>query len=222
MQSGRIHGRASKLGAAGFTLVELMMVVIIVGVLAMLAVVGFRRLVSEAHTTEATQMVNSIRVAQEAYHAETGAYADLTPNSSACVTGISCSYFYPQVPDGASTGVGDFKATWGSPCGAACNAGVDWIQLAIHPSGPVMFGYTTMAGFASSATLASSLGGNTPPTTIGETGGGLTPLTISWPTSSATDWYFISATGDEDRDGYPTVVAASTFSNDLIMWGEGI
>ena len=163
-------------------------------------------------------MVNSIRVAQEAFHAETGQYADLTPDATSCVSTVSCSYFYPQKPDGASS-VGDFRASWGAACGGACNSGVDWIQLAVHPSGPVMFGYTTMAGFASSGALQSALGQKAPPTSIGA---GSAAISVTWPTSSPSDWYFISATGDEDRDGVPTVVAASTFSNDLIQWGEGI
>ena len=61
----------------GFTLVELAVVVTIVGVLAVLAVVGYRRLITSAHLTEATGMVNGIRVAQESYHAETGVYATI-------------------------------------------------------------------------------------------------------------------------------------------------
>ncbi len=55
----------------GFTLVEMMIVVVIVSVLATLAVLGYRKIVQSAHVTEATSMVNNIRVAQEAYHAET-------------------------------------------------------------------------------------------------------------------------------------------------------
>src|ERR1700722_20113638 len=62
----------------GFTLVEMMIVVAIVSVLAMLAVVGYRKLIMSAHTTEATQMVQSIRTAQEAYHAETQTYVSTT------------------------------------------------------------------------------------------------------------------------------------------------
>jgi prepilin-type N-terminal cleavage/methylation domain-containing protein len=50
----------------GFTLIEMMIVVVIVGVLAMLAVVGFRKLVQSSHVSEATNMVQNIRVAQEA------------------------------------------------------------------------------------------------------------------------------------------------------------
>ena len=213
MVSRRPHPRE-----VGFTLVELMIVVVIVGVLAVLAVVGFRKLISEARTTEASQMIQSIRVAQESFHAETGTYDDLAAGDiTACVTSVTCAYFYPHKPDGVST-VGDFKASWGLPCGGACNAGTDWLQLAVHPPGPVMFGYTTIAGFASNGSPVSAHNVS-PPSTMGTTGAS---IALNWPTAGTpTDWYMISATGDEDRDGIPCVLVATSFSGDLIISGEG-
>jgi type IV pilus assembly protein PilA len=115
---------------AGFTLVELMVVVVIVGVLALLAVVGYRKLVQSAHVSEATGMVNSIRVAQESYHAETQIYANISPNLQT---------YYPAAPSyGVLTG-------WGAAC-SNCNAAASWAQLPVHVDGPVTFGYATVAG----------------------------------------------------------------------------
>ena len=197
----------------GFTLVEMMIVVIIVGILAVLAVVGFQKLIGEARTTEATQMVQSIRVGQEAFHAETGTYADVSPKL--CVD-LTCTNFYPHVAVGAGV-PGSYKVAWGLPC-TDCNAGTDWLQLSVHPAGPVMYGYSTIAGLASAGAPSSTIGHQPIPTTIGtaQYAIGITP-----PTSAPSDWYMITAVGDEDADGIPCVVAGSSFSGDLLISGEG-
>jgi type IV pilus assembly protein PilA len=199
----------------GFTLVELMIVVVIVGVLAVIATVGFRKLVGTAHTTEATQMIQSIRVAQEAFHAETGTYADIS--KGLCTTSATCSFFYPQVPDGAGSTVGDFKASWGVPCGtSACNAAMDWLQLPVHTQGAVMYGYTTIAGVAGQN--VSAVGQVAFPAFIGS---GTTAISVSAPATPTSDWFLISAVGDEDMDSQPCVVFGSSFSSDLTVWNEG-
>src|SRR5690606_23219095 len=71
----RTHRR---IGPRGFTLVELSVVVVIVGVLATLAFVGYRRYRATARMAEATRMTTGIRVAQEAYKSERGLYANVS------------------------------------------------------------------------------------------------------------------------------------------------
>jgi prepilin-type N-terminal cleavage/methylation domain-containing protein len=177
----------------GFTLVELMVVVMIVGVLSILAVVGFRKLVGESRGAEAVYMVNAIKVAQESYHAETGSYANLSPSLCASTT---CTALYPQAS--ASVTLGDVKVGWGVACGGACNAGMDWSMLPVHVQGGVMYGYSTVAGSAGGTI---SFGSVTWPS----------GYTINVPTGSTpADWFAITGVGDEDMDTVPAVVFGSS------------
>ncbi len=182
----------------GFTLVELMIVVTIVGILAVLAVVGYRKLVTESHVSEATNMVSNIRVAQEAYHSEAQQYASIS---------ASLTSYYPS-----STPTGKVMTAWGGPCGAACGTTVtEWSPLPLHVDGPVLFGYATIAGSA-------GIGSGPTPASVTVNGSVLT--FVANPT---TDWYVIAAHCDLDSsgDGIDTTVYSTSWSNQVFIDHEG-
>ena len=64
----RFHGRK------GFTLIELMIVVVIIGILAALAIPRFMQATTKSKQSEAKQLLKQIYTMQRAYRQETGAY----------------------------------------------------------------------------------------------------------------------------------------------------
>ena len=174
----------------GFTLIELMIVVAIVGLLSVLAVVGYRKIVLSSHTSEATHMVQAIRVAEEAYHAETQTYVGTSLDAA--------SSWYPAAAPGA------FKTGWGvyGACTLSAPTSGCFQLLPVHVDGPVMFGYATAAGIAGSA-----LTGGWPLT--------LAPPAPTPPAVTTTDWYWVTAYGNINGDGISTAwVMGSSFTND--------
>src|SRR6476469_6898879 len=98
-----MQNRMNKKGNAGFTLVELMIVVAIVGVLAVLAVYGVRKYIANAKTAEAKNSLGQItKDAQTAFEGETMAPAVLPVGQSTAVLRAMC---------GPATGSGPIPAT---------------------------------------------------------------------------------------------------------------
>lgn len=60
---------------AGFTLVELMIVIVIVGILAAVAVPIYQGNITKAKMTECDSALGTIRTAERVYYAENGKYA---------------------------------------------------------------------------------------------------------------------------------------------------
>lgn len=111
-------------GSRGFTLVELGVVIVIIGILAVIALVGYRKIINSSKLTEAKHMLGAIRIAEEGYKADNGDYLNLG--------GIHCP----------SDGMTEARFAFDNP---ACNGG-QTAQLGIHVDGPVRFGYAVWAG----------------------------------------------------------------------------
>lgn len=116
-------------GQSGFTLVELMVVVTIVGVLATIATVSFQRYVFSSKITEAQSMIQSIRVAQESWKAANGSYFNVSEE---------LDQYYPAGTPG--TAKRNFWRNSGSELEAR------WRLLNPTVPGPVMFSYSVVAG----------------------------------------------------------------------------
>jgi type IV pilus assembly protein PilA len=123
----------------GFTLIELMIVVVIMGVLASLATYSVSNYIQKSKMTEAREVVGQIMSAQEAYFDEVGAYMDVTGTASAD------SGYYPN-----GTFDGQTRIQWGGADSCATGGETCMLRfrrLGVFVNQPVMFRYasTTLA-----------------------------------------------------------------------------
>jgi type IV pilus assembly protein PilA len=124
-----IDARRRRRLAQGFTLIELLAVVAMIGILAALAIVGYRRYLNASHAGDAKVLLGSIRIAQENYRAETLTYLG-------CSTDFAVATLYPATPDGQ-------RRHWvnGSHGNAAC-----WRLMNVVTDSPTRYGFAVIAG----------------------------------------------------------------------------
>ena len=100
----------------GFTLIEIIVVMLIVGILATLGLTQYTKVVEKGRTTEARSILGAIRTLQETYKLENGVYtSDITKlpldvpigDTGICLAG-SAFFFHYKIDAGATAT--DFKA----------------------------------------------------------------------------------------------------------------
>lgn len=176
-----------------FTLIEAMLVVAIVGVLALLATLAYRRWVHTAYVAEAQEMVANIRTAEASFYNENGGYLSVS-------TGLGPGNDYPAATPGK------FKTAWGGAC-ATCALGTGWAALSIQPNAPLAFGYSLLANNASA-----------PPASVSSATVNGQAL---FPTPMTAPWYFVEADADMDGNGVFTRVYGMSSTNRIFVDNEG-
>jgi type IV pilus assembly protein PilA len=175
---------------AGFTLVELMVVVAILGVLATVAIVSFRKYTLRAHVSEAYGLLGMIRMRQESYRSEFSQYCDVSSPSHTGADG-SIGSSWPTSPPGRT------------PVDWYASLPVEWTQLGIRPSGLVYYRYDTVAG--NPGITPSILGSN-----LNYGAGG----------SNQDAWWAAHAYGDLDGDGLKSTFEATSLNNTIWFQNE--
>jgi prepilin-type N-terminal cleavage/methylation domain-containing protein len=189
----RIAPSRSRRRAAGFTLTELMVVVVITGVLASLGFAALSKHVSSAWGAEALNMVQSIRGAQERWRAEHMMYLDVSSSDT---------NWYPTDPT-QPLNREQLNPFFYDPTSGVHADNTRWLLLRPTVTGPVRFGYMVNAGSAGEAMTAPAAG-----------------PAVTWPTPRD-NWYVIQALGDTDWGGTTSYYRASSLDGEIYTTRHG-
>jgi type IV pilus assembly protein PilA len=157
----------------GFTLIELMIVVAIIGILAAIAIPNFLRFQLKAKSSEGKTNLAAIRTAEESYYSEFGVYVSSNPSPSAILNNQKTAF---TNTDGANKG---FDRLGWSPEGyvffnyavggnASFSEFTATAMADIDDDGTVqVWGYNKGTAVAKGHTCLLGTGGLSPPETVG-------------------------------------------------------
>ena len=112
----------------GFTLIELMVVVVILGILAAVAIPFYNNYIFRSRTAEATVNINGIRTLEESWFAENNRYCDAVGDCNTGAAGVQvCCAAAPAGAPGKQT------RNW-LPAAVA-----DWALLGFAPTGSATY-----------------------------------------------------------------------------------
>jgi prepilin-type N-terminal cleavage/methylation domain-containing protein len=179
-------------GARGFTLIELMVVVLIMGILAAIGLSSFVRHIALSKNTQALAVCRSIGVAQERYRTLNGVYLDVSQGN--------LNNLYPV----ADPGLNHYHF-WGRPAQATY---ANWVDLAPEVPVYVRYSYAVVAGLPNGAAAVAwpALGVSQAPV---------------WPVTVNDPWYVIRAVGDLDGDDDNSFIIMTSFSDRIYQENIG-
>jgi len=113
----------------GFTLIELMIVVAIIGILAAIAIPAYQDYTIRAQVTEGATLMDGVKVAMQDYYAQHGSWpTSLTASDAALGLNFTGAMTGQYVSAVATPGSGEIVATYGN----RANAKIATFNLAIY------------------------------------------------------------------------------------------